>query len=295
MLRSLLTTILLLFSSTLVVLAGDGGEAPEWVTYLGRFHILMLHLPIGLLLGCFVIEIYALIKGHDHVEKGTPPFLMLGFFSAIAACALGLMLAESGGYNPETLFWHKWMGIAVAVISGLALWLKRVYQAAHKPATRKAYHLLLVVLAVVLGGAGHKGGDLTHGADFLMPEFLFKKEKPADAEPLSFFEENVLPIFDEHCFKCHGSEKQKGDLRMDSPEAIRKGGEWQAEDNLMVLTPGKPEDSTLYTLTVLDPEDDDIMPPKGEPLTKEQTDLIYQWIKDGADFGKWTGTPLSAE
>ena len=71
---------------------------------------------------------------------------------------------------------------------------------------------------------------------------------------------------------------------------LLRGGESGAP-----IAPGKPEDSTIYTLTVLDPEDDDIMPPKGDPLTKEQTDIIYKWIKDGADFGKWKGKPLPAE
>jgi hypothetical protein len=47
----------------------------------------------------------------------------------------------------------------------------------------------------------------------------------------------------------------------------------------------------LYTLSSLDPDDDDIMPAKGAPLTKKQTDLIKRWIADGCDFGSWVGKP----
>lgn len=93
------------------------------------------------------------------------------------------------------------------------------------------------------------------------------------------YAKHVQPILADRCYSCHGPEKQKGELRLDSPEAIRKGGK-----NGAILTPGDPAKSTLYSLTLLPAGDDDIMPAKGDPLTQAQTDAIRDWIKAGAVF-----------
>jgi hypothetical protein len=55
------------------------------------------------------------------------------------------------------------------------------------------------------------------------------------------------------------------------------------------LTPGKPDESTVYTSTMLPDDDDLAMPPKGDRLTDEQKNLIKQWIAQGAEFGAWKG------
>src|SRR5207247_3110900 len=48
--------------------------------------------------------------------------------------------------------------------------------------------------------------------------------------------------------------------------------------------PSQPEKSPLYTSTILPPDDEKLMPPKGDKLTKEQTDLLRDWIKVGANW-----------
>lgn len=93
------------------------------------------------------------------------------------------------------------------------------------------------------------------------------------------YAKHIQPILVDRCFSCHGPEKQKGDLRLDSIEAIKKGGK-----NGTILTPGDPSKSTLYTLTLLPEGDDDRMPAKGDPLTQAQTDALRDWIKAGASF-----------
>lgn len=93
------------------------------------------------------------------------------------------------------------------------------------------------------------------------------------------YAKQVQPILADRCYSCHGPEKQKGDLRLDSPEAIKKGGK-----NGEVLTPGNPSKSTLYTLTLLPAGDDDRMPAKGDRLTQGQTDALRAWIEAGAVF-----------
>jgi len=98
------------------------------------------------------------------------------------------------------------------------------------------------------------------------------------ADPITYAK-HIQPILVDRCYSCHGPEKQKGELRLDSPELIKKGGK-----NGIVLTAGDPSKSTLYTLTLLPAGDDDRMPGKGDPLTQAQTDALREWIKAGASF-----------
>jgi hypothetical protein len=93
------------------------------------------------------------------------------------------------------------------------------------------------------------------------------------------YAKHIQPVLADRCYSCHGPEKQKGELRLDSVEAIRKGGK-----NGAVLVPGDVAKSTLYSLTILPQGDDDIMPAKGDPLTQLQTDRLRDWIAAGASF-----------
>ena len=105
------------------------------------------------------------------------------------------------------------------------------------------------------------------------------------------FETDVLPVFASRCFKCHRGidergrkRKPKGGLRLDGRAWIARGG-----DGGPVVVPGRPDESPLYILTTLDPDDDDRMPGRGDPLTHSQQDTLKAWIQAGAEFGSWTG------
>ncbi len=91
------------------------------------------------------------------------------------------------------------------------------------------------------------------------------------------FSQQVRPILEAHCLSCHGAEKPKGGLRLDTRENALKGG-----DNGTALVPGKPSESPLYTTTLLAADEDMAMPPKGERLAKEQTEALRAWIEAGA-------------
>lgn len=91
------------------------------------------------------------------------------------------------------------------------------------------------------------------------------------------FAKDVQPIFQQACIKCHGPEKQKGKLRLDTREATLKGG-----SSGEVITPGQADKSDVYRRVILPKGHDDIMPSEGEPLSKAQTDLIRDWINQGA-------------
>src|SRR5256885_11639630 len=93
------------------------------------------------------------------------------------------------------------------------------------------------------------------------------------------FEQQIKPILELDCVRCHGAEKPKGGLRLDTRGGALKGG-----DNGPALVPGKPDQSPLYTSTILPADDDKHMPPKGDPLKKDQTELLRVWIDQGAEW-----------
>ena len=96
------------------------------------------------------------------------------------------------------------------------------------------------------------------------------------AEQLAFFEKQVRPVLVESCIKCHGPEKQKQGLRLDSREAVLKG----SEDG-PIITAKNPEASPL--VRALRREGDHPMPPK-EKLPPGQAELLVQWVKMGAPY-----------
>ena len=91
-----------------------------------------------------------------------------------------------------------------------------------------------------------------------------------------FFEEKVRPHLAEHCFSCHGADKQKGGLKLDSKAAMIKGG-----DIGTAIIPGDPAASLM--IKVMGYEGDLKMPPKGKLNAKQIADLS-NWVKMGAPW-----------
>jgi hypothetical protein len=102
---------------------------------------------------------------------------------------------------------------------------------------------------------------------------------PARAQEKVDFAKSIGPIFEASCLECHGPEKQKGKLRLDLKESALK-----QDDPDHVITRGDAGKSELYRRITLPADDDDRMPNKGKPLTKTQTDLIRDWINQGANW-----------
>ncbi len=90
------------------------------------------------------------------------------------------------------------------------------------------------------------------------------------------FVKQIQPILKESCYECHGAKKKKGGLRLD-------GKEFAFEEDYIIV-PGKPDESEVYTRLILPADHDDIMPPKGDPLSKEKQNLFKQWILEGANW-----------
>ncbi len=104
------------------------------------------------------------------------------------------------------------------------------------------------------------------------------EEPRPTAEQARFFETRIRPLLADHCFSCHGPNKQRSDLRLDSAEGIRRGG---ASDTPL-LDPKRPEASLLLR-SVRQEGDAPKMPPKGKLSDREIADLT-QWVKAGTPF-----------
>ena len=90
-----------------------------------------------------------------------------------------------------------------------------------------------------------------------------------------FFEQNVRPLLAENCYSCHGDKKQKGGLRLDSLEAILKGGE-----SGPAVVPGKPDESLLVEAINYEGLE---MPPNGK-LGPEKVAVLTRWVSLGAPW-----------
>lgn len=92
------------------------------------------------------------------------------------------------------------------------------------------------------------------------------------------FAERVAPVLERNCTVCHGDEKHKAGLRLDSHAAILRGAESGA-----AIKPGDAKASELMRRITLPPTDEDFMPSEGKPpLTPAEVALLEKWIQAGA-------------
>lgn len=287
----LFSSIGLIASNVFAVIGFITENPPEFFLFAGRFHPLFVHLPIGFLLIAFIMEVSSRFKRFEYLKPSISFVLLLGIISGIAAVGSGYLLSLGGGYDEQTLFFHQWLGLSVVILAFGALILKekfthlRIYKA-YLPIFSGSVFLLMIT--------GHMGGNLTHGSDYLtqyMPDPLrylaglepkeIKQNKViTDINEAVVFSDIVQPILEAKCVSCHNSSKLKGDLRLDHPDWIQKGGE-----NGDVLISGDPDKSSLYQLVTLPSHDEKRMPPKGKKaLTDDEIALLYWWITTGASF-----------
>ena len=110
----------------------------------------------------------------------------------------------------------------------------------------------------------------------MMPKPVAEPEvKMAVAEKFVNFMDDVLPIFESRCFKCHNDDKREGGFTMSTFGNMMSGG----SSGEVVLAAGDVDGSRLFQLAMQ--EIDPIMPPRGKPLEDEQLDVIQQWIESG--------------
>ena len=253
--------------------------------FFGRLHPLLVHLPIGLIVLLAILELLARSPRFKQANSNAGLILALAVPASLIAVLCGWLLSLGGGYQENVLRWHKWTGIATAavcLVAGLfySLDLKKVYR----------WCLFSSVIALCV--ASHFGGSLTHGSDYLVryapapfrdwfggksaaPPAPTKLEDPSQ---LPVFAGVVQPILKENCVVCHGPDKSKGKLRLDTLQAVLKGG-----DSGLAIVPGKAAQSALLKRVRLPSTDQDHMPPEGKAQpSASDVALLEWWIDAGA-------------
>lgn len=283
---------------SVILLQAPSPQPSEWALFFGRFHPLIVHLPIGFLLIAGLLELDRITRRQRVSSHTITLILFWSAVSATMACVFGYLLSLGGGYDEETLNSHMWEGIGVAVFAWIAWAVKHERIGPRIRLGQLLYFPALGVGTLLLLAAGHEGGSLTHGSDFLTqytpepfrslagipPREQTVEDIPVitDVNQAMVYQQIVHPILKTRCVQCHNPEKSKGDLRLDNPEMIKKG----SEDGPIVVA-GKADQSRLMKVCLLPEEDDDHMPPKGKPqLTENQIALLSWWINQGAPFDK---------
>lgn len=102
------------------------------------------------------------------------------------------------------------------------------------------------------------------------------------------FNSQIKPIINKKCITCHGGVKRNADFSL----LFREEALDTAESGKLPIIPGDPDHSELLRrIQLTDPEER--MPYKEKPLAKEEIDLLRQWIKEGAPWGRhWAYRPV---
>ena len=247
------------------------------LNYFGKFHPVIIHLPIGALYLTFCLVLLEKFFKNRYIipiRFG----LLFSFVFALLSCLLGYFLSIEGDYSAAVLDKHMWLGISTALFNAALLWL-------HKQSNYEKYFIPLFAFTIVLLSiTGHFGGSITHGKDYLkIPEFN-EEIKVVKLDSINLYTQVIHPILDSKCVKCHNQNKLKGGLILDSKNSILKGGE-----SGEILTTFNPTGSHLYNYPNLPIEDEMHMPPEGNTqLTSKEIQFIKLWIESGADFEKFT-------
>ncbi|MFD1768342.1 c-type cytochrome domain-containing protein [Sphingobacterium suaedae] len=269
----------------------------ELMTFIGRWHPLLVHLPIGMLVLAFAMATVDLFRRRQQYLSAIRFTLLCGAVAAVVAAITGYFLSRNGGYEVDVLGFHQWLGIAVAVVSLVTLLLYRETLGSSqwwRRLQKQRFGFMLTML-VLLGLTGHFGGTLTHGEGYLkdaLPTVIKHTlgiAQPTDeivslpnAQEAVVYQDIIQPILKQRCQSCHGEKKQEGGLALHNQQMLLRGGDGGA-----VLAAGDTANSVLYSRLILPEGHEKRMPPKGRtPITPDQIKLISWWVSSGADFAK---------
>ena len=262
-------------------------EAPNFITFIGRFHPLLLHFPIGIISLMFFLRFAQFITGFNSYHSVYNVIWLIATPSTTLTALFGILLSANGDYNAELLYLHKLFGSALAFSLLIASYFRLRYWHSNNTTPSKYHRVFFIITIVLLPLTGHDGGSLTHGSKYLfehLPESLdFFNLKENTPQPIHSDELNtkVLTLFKKKCYNCHGIEKQKGNYRLDLRELALKGGESEEK----AIVPGNALQSHLFDLISRYTGDEEIMPPNGKgSLSAENILNIKHWIDAGAHW-----------
>jgi uncharacterized membrane protein len=259
----------------------DGRTHADWLQFIGRFHPLLVHLPIGMLALLPFLELAGTTRASFREVAGFVLHLTLA--TAAITLVLGILLAYGSGVVGANVTRHMWGGIALLIELMVWVTVRPEWIAGKLP---RAYPVLLTITLLTLTWTADQGGSLTHGGGYLtryMPgplKRLFPSASGASdaAYAGSAYTRTIHPILDTKCVACHGASKEQAGLRLDFYDLLMKGG----KDGVLIA-PRDPDHSLLLQRVTLSPSDRHFMPAEGRtPLTADEVAALRAWILAGA-------------
>jgi len=261
----------------------DGNERADWFQFIGRFHPLLVHFPIAFFLLVPILEIAGRSARFAYLRLSVRFVLSLATVGATVAAILGWCLGRSGGYSGRLITQHMWGGVVLCLVCwGCWLLSTRLRELG------RTYAIALALGAGLVAWTGYRGAQLSLGPNHLteeMPSGLrsllgVKDNREASAslpDPTTFYGARIQPIFTARCISCHGAEKHKGNLRLDSYRGLMRGGK-----DGPVIQIGSLQGSDLFRRITVAAGHDDFMPRGKSPLAADEVKTIELWIGAGA-------------
>lgn len=247
----------------------------------GRFHIVLLHLPIGLIPGMILLEFGAPLLGRPAPKGAIMTLSVLTAVVAALAFASGWVL----GAEPRTpvkealIATHKNFAIAMTALCVLLPIMAAFTR-------RRAYRLGLLGAFALSVVTGHYGGEAVHKSNYLFKPLERRAAATSQAadngestppDVASRYDREVAPIMERCCTSCHNADDYEGDLDLTSHALVMEG--WGDEK---IVTPGEPDQSIMIESFELPIDDEMHMPPADEPqLTPQELATLRKWIRDG--------------
>ncbi len=261
----------------------------DFLLFLGRFHVLALHLPIGIVIVAVVLDFAARRERYRALAQASPFLWGAAALSAVLTVALGYLHFAEGGFAGPSGNAHRLFGTTTAAVMLLGWWL------ATRPAATWLKPAVGVLALILVSVTGHYGGNLTHGSTFILeyaPGFLrsllgaeTKRPRPASVAAADPYLDVVQPLLNQRCGTCHSGDKREGSFSMATYASTLAGG-----DTGRAIVPGNLEGSELYFRITRTADDEKLMPAEGKtPPTKDQIAIIKWWIEKGAPHATTIG------
>ena len=256
------------------------------IDLLGRFHPLIVHLPIGfLLLGLMMLVFDRKESKYLNIIRFT---FFWGTLSTLIAIFTGTIQHIREGYPWEDVQGHLIFGVFTFILSFLIYLKLKGYRLFQGLSHQFLGYGLLVILLIT----GHLGGNLTHGSDHLTAPLPYGLKEalgikvpsqnlvllPDTYQELPLYSGVIQPILDQKCVSCHNPKKTKGALLLHNYKGIINGGEEGP-----IISRVSPQKSEMLKRIHLPKDEKKHMPPKAKSqLSKAEIKLIGQWINLGA-------------
>lgn len=281
----------------------NSGKTNDTLIFLGRFHPLIVHFPIALLIMVALLEWGSLLLKRPHWRIAVAPILVFAALGAVFSVVHGTLLVAGNGQMSATTEQHLWAGAAFTILVLLLVPIRCMLSRSKHKAAGIPYHAGLILALPTLMVASHLGGNLTHGPDYLvaympeplkhslaslpspLPEFIGLPigkltdtlEASSQTREISLYQALFQAPLEKHCVSCHNPGKIRGGLLMHTLEKLMEGGESGPAIQL-----GNLDKSELYQRITLDRDDPYFMPPDGKPPLPDATvSQLKWWIESG--------------